>query len=45
MDEELTSLVRERPMVRTADLDATHAMLLEEPGAVAELVLAFTRAS
>lgn len=43
MDRELASLVKERPTAATADLDATHAMLLEEPEAVAERVLEFTR--
>lgn len=43
MDVELSSLVSERPTVATRDLDATHAMLLEEPESVAECVLAFTR--
>ncbi|MFF2940708.1 alpha/beta fold hydrolase [Streptomyces niveus] len=40
---ELAQLVSERPTARTVDLDATHAMLLEEPEAVARAVLAFTR--
>ncbi|MFC8830303.1 alpha/beta fold hydrolase [Streptomyces sp. NPDC057137] len=43
MNAELAALVSERPTAATADVDATHAMLLEEPEAVAELVLAFTR--
>ncbi|MFC8080050.1 alpha/beta fold hydrolase [Streptomyces sp. NPDC057307] len=43
MNAELAALVNARPTAATADVDATHAMLLEEPEAVAELVLAFTR--
>lgn len=43
MDAELAALVSECPTAVTRDLDATHAMLLEEPESVAEYVLAFTR--
>lgn len=42
-ERELAALVGERPTARTVDLDATHAMLLEEPESVAQAVLAFTR--
>lgn len=43
MDEELAALVNERPTAATRDMDATHAMLLEEPESVAECVLEFGR--
>ncbi|WP_055490980.1 alpha/beta fold hydrolase [Streptomyces sp. TP-A0356] len=39
---DLAALAEERPGVTVAEIDATHAMLLENPRAVAEAVLAFT---
>lgn len=44
LDRDLAELVRDRPdSVTVEDIDATHAMLLEEPESVAERLLAFTR--
>ncbi|MFJ5531956.1 alpha/beta fold hydrolase [Streptomyces sp. NPDC093261] len=39
---DLAALAEERPNVTVAHVDATHAMLLENPRAVAEEILAFT---
>ncbi|MGW1161605.1 alpha/beta fold hydrolase [Streptomyces sp. NPDC002519] len=38
---DLAALAEERPNVTVAQIDATHAMLLENPRAVAEAILAF----
>ncbi|MEU9010422.1 hypothetical protein AB0D12_11650 [Streptomyces sp. NPDC048479] len=41
LDQELARLADERPTATVEDIDATHAMLLEEPTAVAALVRRF----
>lgn len=41
--QDLADLARSRPQVTVAGVDGTHAMLLERPAEVAELVSGFVR--